>query len=113
MSFEKEVFNIIDCGREVDPVKWTVADAIAKLAEEAGEFSQAIQTKVGKLKKNLPPNSDFEEGADVVMCAIDVLSQANLDKTPEEIIEGLTKAIAKKIPKWREKVYEAGFNKAS
>lgn len=96
--------NIIDIGRTVDPEKWTIQDAISKLFEEGGEFSCAIQTKIGKLKKDYEEGDDFLECADVIMCAIDTLSQANLDMDRDLLLNKLYDSIANKSKKWLTKI---------
>lgn len=108
----ERAFNyIIDTGRTVDPTKWVVSDAVAKLFEEGGEFSQAIQTKVGKLKKDLPKNAHFDECADVIMCTLDTLSQACPELSPAELISRIIEYIHIKVPIWQKKIIEAGYAK--
>jgi hypothetical protein len=103
--------SIIHTGRLVDPQKWTVQDAICKLGEESGELSAAIQTKVGKLDKPYNENDDFDETADVIMCAVDALSQANLDVPHQLLIAGIIDAIHRKLPKWEEKIIRTKIGK--
>lgn len=107
------VTSIVNTGRIVDPAKWSVSDALAKLLEEAGELSEAAQHKMGRIDKGLPEGAEFEECADTIMCAIDVLSQSNLDMSLEDLIHKLSMSIINKIPKWNRKIHEKGFNRAN
>lgn len=94
--------NIIKLGRTVDPNKWLPSDVIAKLAEETGELARAVQIKNGKLPtKTQPDGEEIEECADVINCAIDAISQVNLDLSDEELLNRLMIAMINKTKKWK------------
>jgi NTP pyrophosphatase (non-canonical NTP hydrolase) len=96
------LIDIVNIGRLADPVQWTPSDVLAKLGEEAGELSRAVQIKRGKLpSKTQPDGEEFRECADVINCAIDAVSQVNRDLTPEEIIARLQLAMIEKNAKWK------------
>lgn len=106
--------EIINIGRIVDPVKWTPANAVAKLFEEGGELSEAVQVVNGDLvkdNKNITAEDVFLEGADVIMCTVDVVSQMNLDLSPDEVIERLMAATMTKLPGWKAKIYKSKKNR--
>ena len=103
-DFMNTVQKVVDIGRKADPMKWSVQDVICKLLEEAGEFSEAIQNKVGKIHKNLEPDADFDEAADAIICVIDGLSQANLDVPRDYLVYKLQQSIIKKSKKWEAKI---------
>lgn len=113
MQAHDVMVEIINTGRIVDPVKWTPAQAVAKLFEEGGELSEAVQVVKGDLikDKGITAEDIFLEGADVIMCAVDVVSQMNLDLSPEEIIERLMAATMTKLPGWKAKIYKSKKNR--
>jgi NTP pyrophosphatase (non-canonical NTP hydrolase) len=99
---EKELIDILDFGKTVTPDTWSVQDAVAKLFEEGGELSEAAMTKSGRLKhKIFKPDNDFEETADVLLCALDILGKLNEHMTSAEILEKLRLMLIKKSQKWR------------
>ena len=106
INLYKTISDIIKTGLTVNPAKWTPQDAISKLFEEGGELSQAVQTKLGKLKKNLPPNADFDEAADALMCVIDVLAQANRNVPTALLITELVASVNRKLPEWKKIIAE-------
>lgn len=99
-TLNEAIGNCVDVGRKVNDSIWTVTDGVSKLFEEGGELSAAIQTKLGKLDKPYESGDEFDECADVLMCAVDVISRANRDLSKDEIIEGIIKSLNKKTKKW-------------
>ena len=99
--------QIIALGRTVDTKRWLPSDVLAKLAEECGELSKAVQIKNGKLpSKTQPDGEEIEECADVINCAIDAISQVNRDLTDEELLRRLIAAMLKKNKKWESVMFK-------
>ena len=105
MSLNEIFNNIIALGRTVDPEKWTPSDVLAKLLEEAGELSTAIQIKRGKMpSKTQDDGEEIDECADVINCAIDAISQVNRELSTDEIINKLMNSLIKKNMKWASRI---------
>jgi NTP pyrophosphatase (non-canonical NTP hydrolase) len=103
--------DIVRVGRTVDPALWTPADVLAKLLEEGGELSTAVQIKNGKLPtKTQEDGEEFDECADVINCAVDAVSQVNRDLSPEEIIDRIRDSLVQKNKKWKAGI-DKGFQK--
>lgn len=92
--------DILETGRMVDPKEWQPGDVFFKLGEEMGELAEAVQVKRGKINKTLKED-EFGELADVLNCALDLVNQVNRDLTPDEFMERLHAAMAKKTQKWK------------
>lgn len=98
----KIINEIIQISRSVNNEIWSPSDRIAKLFEEGGELSEAVQIKNGKLKhKERKEDNDFEECADVIQCALDALCSVNLDMSETEIVDKLIYFIKMKNIKWK------------
>jgi len=97
---DKLVRDIIQVGRTIDPKEWEPGDVFFKLGEEMGELAEAVQVKRGKIHKELKED-EFGELADVLNCAIDLVSQVNRNMSPDEFMERLHAAMAKKTTKWK------------
>lgn len=115
-ELHNELLKIVRVGQQVDPAAWNQQDIISKLFEEGGEFSRAIQIKVGKINREQPDTEDFDECADVIICTIDALARANglhdmendenncLDEQTNLFIKKLCEALARKRTKWEKKI---------
>jgi NTP pyrophosphatase (non-canonical NTP hydrolase) len=111
-----EVLKIVRIGQKVDPIAWTQQDILSKLFEEGGEFSRAIQIKIGKINREQPDYEDFDECADVIICAVDALARANglhnmlndenncIDQQTNLFIKKLAEALSRKSAKWEKKI---------
>jgi NTP pyrophosphatase (non-canonical NTP hydrolase) len=94
--------DIVRVGRTADPKRWLPSDVLAKLFEEGGELSTAVQIKNGKLPlKSQEDGEEFDECADVINCAIDAVSQVNRDLSPDEIINRIKDSLIRKNKKWK------------
>lgn len=86
----------------------SVSFRLAKLLEEAGEFSEAAHTKAGILKKKIKHKEHvFEEACDSILMVIDTVACV-YDKelkegkvTENQLIQAIFKWIPKKIKKWK------------
>lgn len=105
---ENAILSAINIGRTVNPNTWSPADVVSKLFEEGGELSQAIQIKRGMLPtKTQEDGEEIRECADVILCAIDAVSQVNRDLTPEELLSKITEAVILKQQKWQRAIDKA------
>lgn len=96
----KEIEETIKASREMSH-KWTPADILAKLLEETGEFSAAIQTERGVLNKQREHREHtFEEAADSFICILDALAETHKDISEEKVLQLLEKWIRLKREKW-------------
>lgn len=95
------LIDLLNVSKSIPNTGWTVQDAVSKLFEEGGELSEAAMIKSGRLPhKTLVEDGDFEETADVLICALDVLAKLNLNMTSDEISDKLNEILIKKIKKW-------------
>lgn len=83
----------------------SVEFTIAKLLEEAGELSQASQTKVGNLRKPIKyTDHTIEEAADTMITVLDILVKTYKNEyNQEELMRKLTHYLMVKRLKWIEK----------
>ncbi|AVH85403.1 hypothetical protein RsoM2USA_476 [Ralstonia phage RsoM2USA] len=74
---------------------------LAKLTEEHGEFSTAIQIERGHLPHKTASESSFGEAADMMIVILDVLRSHHSDLDDESIIEEIMVQLGLKNNKWR------------
>jgi len=80
---------------------WSISDVLAKLAEESGEYTEAIQIERGKMPhKEKEPDAAFYEAADVITCLVDGLARTYPNKSPAQLCILLHHAIRKKGKVW-------------
>ena len=83
---------------------------LAKLTEEHGEFSTAVQIERGHLPHKTTNESSFGEAADMMIVILDVLRSHHSDLDDEAIIEEIMVQLGLKNNKWRrvlQRNYEA------
>jgi NTP pyrophosphatase (non-canonical NTP hydrolase) len=99
---KKQLEDIIDFGKAIPLSKWSVQDAVSKLFEEGGELSEAAMIKCGRLPHKKPTEGgDFEETADVILWALDVLLRLNPEMPTKVILNKLSKTLKHKTDKWK------------
>lgn len=97
-----------------DAIGWNAADTLSQLLQEAGELSEQIMIREGKLPhKEAEPRGDFLESADTIICVVDALSNQNPTHSPAQILVQLAWAIDKKSDIWVEKVKKQHLDKIS
>lgn len=97
----QELINIFEVGKTKTGHLWVFL-RLAKLMEEAGELAEAVTHSQG-----LSPHKTMKEPlegevADVVICALDVLTQTYPSLSSAELLEMLCNQLNKKTNKWRE-----------
>lgn len=80
----------------------TISDKAVKLGEEVGEFNQAVLFEQGKLPHKNITESAAGEGADIMLCIIDVLAKLYPHESPEGLMRIMENEIARKLIKWKE-----------
>lgn len=71
-----------------------------KGGEEQGELATAVLITTGEITHKKLDEAVSGEVADVIICALDVLAETNLELTPDEIIALLTSELQRKSSKW-------------
>ena len=110
------LYDLIVKSKEVQPLNkdigWTLSDTLAQLLQEAGELSEEIMIRQGKLPHKTPkPNGDFLECADTIICAVDALATQNPTYSAAQLMSQLSWAIDKKSNKWVDKVKKQHLDK--
>lgn len=106
MEFDNDpIYDTIKLSRELQPIAedmdWSISDVLAKVTEELGEFSEAVQIERGKLKKKKRVlDAPFYEAADVMQCLLDALSRLYPDRSPAQICILVHHALRSKDMKW-------------
>lgn len=88
-------------------VSWDVGAKFMKLQEECGELAETSLFELGFNQHKTKPDEDsFGEGADVILCVLDVLSGLHKNMKPREVYDALEAALDKKYKKWERRIQE-------
>lgn len=102
------IYDTIILSRQIQPIEekmgWAISDVIAKLFEEAGEFSEAVQIERGMINKKREYDAPFYEAADSMICIIDALSRLYPSRSPSQICTLLHHALRRKGGIWKNKM---------
>jgi len=86
---------------------WDIGAKFMKLQEEMGELAEVALYENGFNQHKAKPNEDsFGEGADVILCVLDVLSRLHLELTPHQVHHALALALSTKYKKWEKRILE-------
>lgn len=109
-EYENELLHdIIKLSRKIQPMAeeldWSIADILAKMTEEIGEFAEAVQVERGKLPhKNKELEAPFYEAADAIICIVNVLARLYPKKSPAQVYTLLHHGIKKKSNIWEQRM---------
>lgn len=88
-------------------VSWDLGAKFMKLQEEVGELAEAALYETGYNQHKTKPDEDtFGEGADVILCVVDVLSRLHPSLTPRQVHDALGLALDKKYRKWETRIHD-------
>lgn len=109
-EYENELLHdIIKLSREIQPLAeqldWSIADVLAKMTEETGEFAEAVQVERGKMPyKNKELEAPFYEAADAIICIVNILARLYPKKSPAQVYTLLHHGIKKKSKSWEKRM---------
>lgn len=109
-EYENELlYDIIKLSRKIQPLAeeldWSIADILAKMTEEVGEFAEAVQIERGKLSyKNKELEAPFYEAADAIICMVNTLARLYPKKSPAQVYTLLHHGIKKKANLWEQQM---------
>lgn len=84
---------------------WDVGAKFMKLQEETGELAETSLYELGyNQHKQKPAEDSFGEGADVILCVLDVLSCLHKNMKPREVLRALEISLDKKYKKWEARI---------
>jgi len=103
------LYDLIKKSRIVQPLDddlgWSIGDVLSQLLQEAGEFSEQVMIREGKLPHKEPDHDGvLLEAADAINCIVDAVSKQYPNDAPSAVLTKLSNAIDKKGDIWVEKV---------
>jgi len=97
------VWNSIVLGRSM--VSWDTGAKFMKLMEEVGELSEAALFEQGyNQHKPAPVEDSFGEGADVILCVVDIVSRLHPEMSTGEVYGRIQQALRNKYNKWERRI---------
>jgi hypothetical protein len=110
------LYDLIKKSRKVQPLDadlgWSMGDTLSQLLQEAGEFSEQVMIKAGKLPHKEPEyDGVYLEAADAIGCIIDAVAKLHPDAPASAVLANLSNAIDKKGDIWVQKVEKAHLDK--
>lgn len=102
MDLNKFFEEVIHYTREHPNPKFKSAtEKLGKLGEEFGEFCGATLIEDGRCPHKEMGEPSIGEGADIILCVLDVLSATYSNGTEQQIVASLMFALTEKLEKWK------------
>lgn len=81
------IYRTLLKARKSAGVTRNASDVMCNLATEFGQFSEAVQVERGIVTRDdaLELNASISEGADMIICILDVLAKTHPNRSPSEI----------------------------
>ena len=78
-----------------------VFEKTTKLGEEFGELCEATLAHFGHIRLKPTIGTPLEEGVDMILCIVDVLSVCYPDMSSDQLMDQISLMLSEKKTKWR------------
>ena len=97
------IWNSIILGRSM--VSWDTGAKFMKLQEVVGELAETALYEQGyNQHKPTPEEDSFGEGADVILCVVDIVSRLHPEMPTSQVYAHLQHALRTKYNKWERRI---------